>query len=146
MARIDVEREARVLELRAARVPLRVIGAELGITPQRVGQIYEKARDRLPAQKIADIRIEEAELADRAIKDLLTIAENPQVSPRTRCEAWGQVRSWSESLRKLLGVDAPLRREITVVSDDAISNAIKGLNAEMAIMEAQATEFGIKID
>lgn len=147
MARaVDAQREARVLEMRAQRMSYRAIGAELGVSPPRVHQIFAAARDRIPAQRLADLRDDERELADRAIHDLLGIAENPQVSPRTRCEAWGQIRGWSESLRKLYGVDAPTKREITVISDDAISNAIKGLNAEVAALDAQAAEFGIKID
>jgi hypothetical protein len=140
------EREALIIELHAQHVPWRAIGAQVGLSHVRCREIFMAARDRIPAERLSDLRTDHHELAYRAIHDLLQIAENPQVSPRTRAEAWGQIRGWSESDRKLYGVDAPTRREITVISDDAVSGAITELNREMAAMEAQAREAGIKVD
>lgn len=139
------QREALVLQLRADHVPVRVIATQLGISPGRVSQIHQKACSRIPAEALHTIRIESSELAYRAIKDLLGIAENPQVSPRTRAEAWGQVRGWSESLRKLMGADAPQRREISIITEDAVNNAIKELTSEMSFMEDQVNTLGIHL-
>lgn len=140
------QREALIIKLRADHVPVRLIAEQLGLSQQRVSQIHQAACERIPAAALHTVRTEAAALADRAIRDLLVIAENPQISPRTRAECWGQVRGWSESLRRLMGADAPMRREITVISDDAINAAIKALNDEMMILDAHAKELGVQVD
>lgn len=138
-------REARIIELREQRVPYRKIAAELGITHTRVIQIFQTARDRIPASRLADLRAEESDLADEAIADLLTIAKNdtinprtghPMVSPHARVEAWNAIRGFSESKRRLFGADAPLRKEITVLTDDVVDAAIKKLTDEMEALDA----------
>lgn len=143
---IDAEREALIIELHAQHLTWRQIAERVGLSHSRCFTIFRAARERMPADRLSDLRTDHHELAYRAIHDLLQIAENPQVSPRTRAEAWNSIRGWSESDRKLYGIDAPTRREITVISDDAISGAITELNREMAAMEAQAREAGIKVD
>lgn len=122
---------------------MRVIAKELGISHQRVSQLFQEVCDEIPAARLADMRNEEGELADAAIRDLLSMATNKNVSPRTRAELWGQIRGWSESKRKLFGVDAPTRRELTVVSEDTVNNAIAELNLEIARMDAQAATHGV---
>lgn len=138
------DREALIVERRADSVPFRAIAHEVGLSVTRVHEIYREACDRIPSAAVHTVRVQSADLADRAIMDLLKIAENPQISPRTRAEAWNSLRGWSESLRKLYGADAPTRREITVVSAETVDNAIAELNKEMARMEEQAKAAGIK--
>jgi predicted transcriptional regulator len=132
------EREARIFELRSRRMSWTAIGKELGLSHTRVIQIFEAARDRIPASRLADLRAESTELADRAIANLLEIAEDKTISPRTRVEAWNAIRGYDESLRKLYGADAPQRKEITVLTDDVIDSAIKKLTEEMEALDAQA--------
>lgn len=140
------EREQIVVERRAARVPFRAIAAELGISLSRAHQIFTEACNRIPAEAVHTIRVESSDLHDRAIRDLLSIAENPQISPRTRVEAWAQVRSFDESHRKLMGADAPVRKEVTIISDDTVNQAIAELTKEMMLLEGQAKEAGIDLD
>lgn len=139
------EREALIFKRREERVSFTAIAAELGISHQRVHQIFNAARDRIPAGRLADLRAEESELADRAIANLLEIAENdtinprtghPMVSPHARVEAWNAIRGFSESKRRLFGADAPLRKEITVLTDDVVDAAIKKLTDEMEALDA----------
>lgn len=141
----DVDRENLIVERRANRVPFRLIGGELGISAQRAHQIFKDACDKVPAEAVRQVRMEESELADRAIGDLLGIAENEHVSPRTRVEAWSAVRGWSESKRKLHGADAPTRRELTVVSGETVDLAIADLTREMEQQVAAAQAAGIQI-
>lgn len=140
------EREDLIIDLHGQHLPWREISRRVGLSHERCRQIFQAARDRIPAERLNDLRVDHHELAYRAIHDLLQMAENPQISPRTRAECWNAIRGWSESDRKLYGVDAPTRREITVISDDAISNAITELNREMSALDAQARELGIKVD
>ena len=140
------EREALIIELHAQHLPWREVSRRVGLSHEQCRRIFQAYRDKIPTERINDLRVDHHELAYRAIHDLLQMAENPQISPRTRAECWNAIRGWSESDRKLYGVDAPTRREITVISDDAVSNAIGELNREMAALEAQARESGIKVD
>jgi hypothetical protein len=142
----SAEREVLIIDLHAQHLPWREIARRVGLSHERCRQIFQAARDRIPGERLSDLRTDHHELAYRAIHDLLQIAENPQVSPRTRAEAWNSIRGWSESDRKLFGVDAPTRREITVISDDAVSNAIQELNREIAALDAQASAAGVTID
>lgn len=139
------EREAYIVAQRAARVPFRLIAAELGVSLARVSQVHKRAIDRVPVEAVGAMRAQESELCDRAISNLLEIAENERVSPRTRCEAWGQIRSWSESKRRLFGIDAPVRREINIISEATIDTAIENLTREMSIMDAQAKAAGLQL-
>jgi AraC-like DNA-binding protein len=141
----DLEREALIIDLHAQHFTWRAIAQQVGVSHTQCQRIFQAARDRIPADRLNDLRVDHHELAYRAISDLLKIAENPNVSPRTRAEAWNSIRGWSESDRKLFGVDAPTRREITVISNETVDSAIAELNREMAQMEAQAKAAGIKV-
>jgi hypothetical protein len=137
-------REAFIIEQRTHRVSFAKIGAELGITPQRVHQIFEKARDRIPAARLADLRAEESELLDQVIAGLLEIAHKGN-SEHARVQAFLGIIHASESKRKLFGADAPMRKEITVLTEDAVDAAIRKLNEEHAAFLAQAKDAGVDI-
>lgn len=137
-------REAFIIEQRTRRVPFRTIGAELNISAQRVHQIFEAARDRIPAQRLADLRAEESELLDQVIAGLMDIAHNGK-SEHAKVQAWLGIIHASESKRKLFGADAPLRKEITVLTEDAVDAAIRKLNEEHTALLAQAGEAGVDI-
>ena len=133
----DAEREALIIERRADSVPFRAIAAEIGISTARAHQIFHEACNRIPAEQLNTIRVRSRDLADRAINNLLKIAENPNNSPHSRVAAWTEIRNYDESQRKLFGADAPVRKEITVLTDDVIDNAIRKLTEEMELLDAQ---------
>jgi hypothetical protein len=133
----DAEREAFVVTRRADSIPFRQIAEEVGLSHGQVHNIFKAACAKVPSEAVHTLRVQSSELADRAIADLLTIAENVQVSPRTRAEAWTSIRGWSESLRKLHGADAPSRSQVSVVSQDTIEAEIARLTAEMAAADVQ---------
>jgi hypothetical protein len=121
----DAKREALIIERRTDNVPFRKIADEINLSVSRVHQIFNEACARVPSAVIHTLRVQSSELADRAINNLLVIAEDKKVHPRTRTETWTTIRGWSESLRKLHGVDAPTRREVTVVTEDVVDAALR---------------------
>lgn len=131
------EREAKVIEMRGRRCQWKDIAAEIGVTVGRAYQIYDEALERIPAQKLRTVREETQQLADAAINNLLTIARGEAdangkfPSANARVLAWTEIRQWNESLRKLYGADAPSRKEVTVLTDDAVDAAIRKLGIEM---------------
>lgn len=131
------ERRAQVVQWKAEGATFAEIGTRLGVSFQRAHQIWDEALAAMPAPNLAQHRRSQLELIDTAVRELLVIARSEQVSPRTRVEAWGQIRGWEERRAKLLGADMPTRREVTVITEDVIAAEVRKLEAEMAAMDAQ---------
>ncbi|MHB1596562.1 MAG: sigma factor-like helix-turn-helix DNA-binding protein [Streptosporangiaceae bacterium] len=87
---------AEIVRLRRARVPQAEIARQLGISQQRVSQLYRRALAEVPAGDVIEFRAEELDLIDSATRRLLRLAHDPAVSPRTRVEAWSVLRGWAE--------------------------------------------------
>ena len=117
------ERRARVIALRRQRVSFEDIGRVLGVNKQRAHQIYVKALREIPAAEITEHRAEELVLVDDAIRDLLKLARDHD-RPRTAVEAWNAIRGWSERKARLLGLDAPSRKSVEVITSDMIDAEI----------------------
>lgn len=112
-------RDARIVELRRANWAWADIANEVGLCMSRCHQIFEKYRRDIPNSVAEAYRTEELDLLGRGIADLLTLVSNPEVSPRTKAELHREIRQHSESRRKLLGLDAPAKREIEVFDASA---------------------------
>jgi hypothetical protein len=112
--RISVaERRARVVELRRQRWQFADIGREIGLSTTRAWQLYQEALRDIPAPSVAEHRTEETALADDALHDLMEITRDTEVGPRTRVEAWNSARGWSEHKARLLGLNAPVKVEVS---------------------------------
>lgn len=140
-------REARIVELRSQRVPFREIAKELGISHQRVQQIWSDVLERIPAAHLDRHRQEEQELADTAVADLLDIIKDPTATHGSRIRAWEVAAKWAERKSRLLGLDAPQKRELEITDTSnwefqmraAIAEAERELRTQQAI-EASYTE------
>lgn len=122
------EKRARVVQMRRARLSFAEIGRREGVTEQRAWQIYQAALKAIPTPAVNEHRAEELILVDDALRALMTITTDKTISPRTRVEAWNSIRSWAEHKAKLLGLNAPVKVEVT----DAIDADIERLVAELA--------------
>lgn len=129
------ERMAEIVRLRRARVPQSAIAEQLGISQQRVSQLYQRALREIPAGNVAEYRAEELDLIDAATRGLLRLAHDPVVSPRTRVEAWSVLRGWAERRAKLLGLDAPQQARVSVITEDMVDAEIARLTAEIEQQE-----------
>jgi len=125
------ERELLIIERRADRVPFRTIAAELGISAQRVHQLWRTALVRIPAARLEEHRAEELELYDVAVRELLGLARDSRAGIRSRVEAWNAVRGWAERKAKLLGLDAPKRAAVSVIDMDMLDEEILRLTKEL---------------
>lgn len=141
----SAQRRARIVELRrpGQRLTWSEIGRREDITPQRAHQIYDDALAAYPVTALAEARHEESELIDAAVRDLMSIATDdreyedskgnmrPVTSARTRVEAWSAIRGWSEHRAKLLGLNAPSRSTVDVVTHDSLAEEMQRLAAEL---------------
>jgi hypothetical protein len=121
------EQQARVVELRRRRLTFAEIGQTMGFTAQRAHQIYNDALKAVPALQVDEHRVEELTLVDDAIASLWDIAHNAK-QPRTAVEAWTSIRGWAERKAKLLGLDTPVKQELTV--DGGIRYEIVGVDLD----------------
>jgi hypothetical protein len=112
-------RRARAVELRRQRVPFADIGAEFGVSAQRAYQIYREALKEIPAEHVEEHRDEEVDLCNEATSSLRLLADNEDISPRTRIEAWSAMRGWSEHKSRMLGLNAPKKIEASVTEPEA---------------------------
>lgn len=122
-------KRAQVVSLRRQRLTFDQIAEQLGISQQRASQLYRSALAEVPVADIEEHRAEELVLIDDAISNLMVIAKNVKAGPRAQIEAWNSIRGWAERKAKLLGLDAPERRE--VISIDQIDREIARLTAEL---------------
>lgn len=125
-------RAARVVQMRRARMTWDQISKEVGVVPSVCHDIYQRAltENPLSAIQVDEHRLEETELIDTAVRSLLGIALKPEVSPRTRVEAWSGLRAWADRKAKLLGLDAPSKHEVVTI--DALDAQIAALEVELA--------------
>lgn len=125
--------EAKIIELRRQRLPWREIATIVNMSHEGARKCYNRALGRYPAEQLAILRIEEGESLDEAMRHLRVLALSAD-SERNRIEAWRAFILASESKRKLYGCDAPVRREIEVLSNDF---ADARWQAELSELEAQ---------
>jgi hypothetical protein len=130
-------RKASIVAARRGRETFDSIGATHRITAQRAHQIYWAAMAEIPNQDVSQHREEQRDLADKAISALLAIAEDPDVSARTRVEAWSSIKGWCEHQAKLLALYAPIRKEVTVLSESVVDQALAKAAADHAAKVAE---------
>lgn len=127
----QADRIKRIVELRRQRVPVHEIADMLGVTPGRISQLYSQALRDIPAPAVAEHRAEEIALADDATRSLLLLAGDRDVSPRTRIEAWSSARGWAEHKARLLGLNTPVKLEVS----DAVDAELERLAARLGVVE-----------
>lgn len=125
----QAERLAEVVRLRRQRFTQDQIARQLGISQPRVSQLLAMAYREMPAADLEAIRAEELDLIDAAIRSLLRLAHNDR-RPRYVIDAWAEIRGWSERKAKLLGLDAPTKHRVDVLTADDVEAMIAQLEAE----------------
>lgn len=126
----QAERLAEVVALRRQRLTQDEIARRMGISQQRVSQLYRQALAEVPASDVGEHRAEELMLIDDAIANLMPIARD-HTRARSAVEAWNAIRGWAERKARLLGLDAPARQRVEVITEDAIDAELERLAAEI---------------
>lgn len=124
------ERRAQVIAMRRSRATFDQIGRALGVSRQRAHELYRQALAEIPAAQLEEHRAEELMLIDDAIADLMIIARDHS-RPRSAVEAWNAIRGWADRKARLLGLDAPRRQAVEVITSEMIETEISRLEAEL---------------
>ena len=137
MARADrqwtaAKRREEVSRLkREEKLTFEEIGARLGVTKQRAYAIWAEALRQCPAPNVQQHRTDATEFADQMIRELLDRARDPQTTPIGLAGIHREIRGYEEHRAKLLGTYLPIKREITVIPQDAIEAEIRELTRQM---------------
>jgi hypothetical protein len=158
MRRTDIlasarRREARALELRLAGATYEQIGRALGTNRSRAYRIVQRALDRLvrePAEQVRQLElarldhlwVEATKILRR--RHVVISAGKVVVHPDTRepledsmpvLRAIDTLLKIQERRARLLGLDAPAHRTVTVLSEDVVDQEIARLEAELRDLE-----------
>lgn len=144
---LTAEQDAKAARLRAEGRTYRVIADELGVVPSAAYNAVQRAIAAVPVEAVGELRQIECQRLDAVIAKLWDIvhAKHPYVSHgkvMRNIEDAGPVLSAltgivraGESKRKLLGLDAPTRQTVTVITEDAVDAAIRELEADIAALD-----------
>lgn len=125
------ERDYKCVQMRRAEHEWQTIADTLGYgSPQAAHKQFMsflRAYPRDDVEQMRDLELQRIELRCRQL-DGKCAAGDPRA-----IEVWNKL---SERRSKLMGLDRPERREVTVLSKDTVSAAIEKLNAEMAVKAA----------
>lgn len=146
---LTAEHDAKAAHLRAEGLTYRKIAETLGVTVGCAYKAVSRAIAAVPVEAVNELRQIECARLDAVIAKLWDIvhAEHPFVSNGRRFDdlhdvgpvlaaLTGIVRT-SESKRRLLGLDAPSRQTITVITEDAVDAEMRRLEQEIASADAE---------
>jgi hypothetical protein len=149
-----IEQDARAWELRVEHLTYQQIGGELGITNEGVRQAVERHARTIPAEAVADVKqivLEELDVMSRHLlegidRDHLRITQSgrvvmhegePVLDHGPAIRAIAQLLRVQERKARLVGLDAPTRRAVDVITHDMFIEAIADPEADEARVEAE---------
>lgn len=125
------EREARVLELRKAGATFDEIAQALDYRDKsgakRAFDRAMRATIQQPADEIRFLEVERLDAMQKALWPKVTAGDT---------KAIGQCLNVMDRRARLLGLDAPTRQHVTVITRDATEQAIAELEAQLADLQS----------
>jgi hypothetical protein len=124
------ERDLECVRMRKAEMDWDTIVEKLGYSSR--GHAHDRfivMMRHYPRDDIEQMRDLELDRIEQACRELAPAIRAGGLTGVKAIEAWNKL---SERRSKLMGLDKPERRELTVLSKDTVSAAIEKLNAELA--------------
>lgn len=134
------ERDLKCVEMRKAEIDWPTIVATLGYAS--TGHAHDRflavmrAYPRDDVEDMRNLELDKLEKTARALEKQIAAGGDRVVRA---AEVWNKI---SERRSKLMGLDRPEKKEITVLTKDTVAAAIEKLNAEM---EAKARQAGVDL-
>lgn len=145
-----VEWDTQCARLRAEGLTYPQIAAKQNCSVSTAYTGVQRALAAVPVEAVTALRQIECDRLDQIIAKLWDIvgSRHPVVyqgkairnliDHGPAIQALAQIRLTAESKRKLLGLDAPTKQTITIISEDVIDAEIRRLEDEMAARETRA--------
>lgn len=136
----EIEHDALCAELRGQGLTYAAIGKRVGVTKAKAWEAVQRAfRDTLTEPAETARAVELARLEDMHDRALAVLEAQEPSSPGAILGAIDRIVKVSESRRKLLGLDAPQRHELTLGEIDA---ALSQVDDDLAAARREAAEAG----
>lgn len=145
-------RDAHCAELRAQGLSYRKIAERFDLAVSTVYEAVQRAIAAVPIEAVNELRAIECQRLDAIIAKAWDIvaADHPFISfgkvimvadevvqdAAPVISALNLIRTTSESKRRLLGLDAPSRQTITVITEDAVDAELRAIESEMRAIDA----------
>lgn len=145
---LTAQQDSRAAHLRAEGRTYRQIAEELNVGVSTAYKSVQRAIAAVPVEAVNELRAVECARLDAVIARAWDIvhAEHAVVSYGRIMEglqdsapvlaALNLIRATGESKRKLLGLDAPTRRIVEVITEDVVDAELRQLDAEYAELTA----------
>lgn len=127
----------RAWDLRCQHLTYREIGAELGIDPSTAYDAVSRAAQMIPTDCAAEMKPAMLDEMDRTSCHLWGVVERPWSDDGPGLQAIAQLFRTQERKARLMGLDAPTRRAVDVITHDALMQAVANLEADIARKEAE---------
>jgi hypothetical protein len=149
-----IERDVRAWALRVEHLTFKQIGDELGITKEGARQAVERHANTIPVEAVADVKQIVSEELDAMSRHLLQVIgrDHFRVTPSGRVvmhdgepvlDHGPTIQAINAYIRiiqeraKILGLYAPPKRRVDVITHDALMDAVADLEADIARQEAE---------
>lgn len=130
------ERDIKCVEMRKAEIDWDTIVATLGYASR--GHAHQqfmsvmRAYPRDDVETMRNLELDRLEKTAQALEKRISRGGDDVIRA---AEVWNKI---SERRSKLLGLDRPEKKEVTVLTQDTVAAAIEKLNAEMELKARQA--------
>ena len=119
-----VERERRAVEMRAGGATYREIGDEMGVNPSSAFRMVKRALDRVPAEAVGDLRSLQLLRLEELWRRLAGILEGTAGKPELELRTIDAMLKVLVREARLMGLDAPPKRVVEVVTDELLQRLI----------------------
>jgi hypothetical protein len=126
---------------RSRHLSYREIGEQLGIDPSTADDAVERAAQMIPTEGAAEMRQAMLDAMDRMSRHLWGVVERQQSDDGPGLQAIAQLLRVQERKAQLVGLDAPARRAVDVITHDVFMEAIGDLEADIARKEAELARY-----
>ncbi len=129
-----VERERRAVEMRARGATYREITQELGVDTASAHRMVSRALARVPAEAVKDLRALELLRLEELWRLLARIIQSAVDKPELQLRTIDRMMAVMERTARLMGLDAPPKRVVEVVTDEVLERLI---DEEQRAIQAQ---------
>lgn len=129
---LTATKDAEAAHLRAEGLTYPQIADRMGCAVSTAYESVQRAIAAVPVEAVGVLRQVECDRLDGIIAKLWDIINHDDTGTGDKIAALNGVMRTSESKRKLLGLDAPARQTVTVISEDAVDAELRRLEEELA--------------
>lgn len=128
----DMRKDTEAAELRALGLTYPQIAERQKCAISTAYAAVQRALAAVPVEAVHELRQIECDRLDMVIAKLWDIANNDDTATTERINSLTGIMRASESKRRLLGLDAPARQTVTVITEDAVDAELRRLEEELA--------------